>query len=54
MYNDSVTENICVKESNFRYVFNSNFNIGFSALYVDECSTWLELKQRIDVRNRKR
>lgn len=50
MYNEGVTdEQFKVKESYFRHVFNTNFNIGFSAPSVDECSSCLELKQRIDI-----
>lgn len=47
MYNDSVEENLMVKESYFRFVFNHNFNIGFGSPRLDMCSTCIELKERM-------
>ena len=36
-----------VKDSFFRRAFNTKFNIGFSNPAVDECSTYLQLDQKI-------
>lgn len=49
MFNESITNELQVKESYFRQVFSTNFNIGFSAPSVDECSTCLELQQRMNI-----
>nr|CAH7734292.1 unnamed protein product [Callosobruchus chinensis] len=36
-----------VKQSYFRQVFNTNFNIGFNSTQTDVCSTCLELRNKI-------
>lgn len=38
---------LSVKESFFRHIFNTRFNIGFSAPQTDVCSTCLELTEKI-------
>jgi hypothetical protein len=48
MYLENRDNDLFVKESYFRKIFVENFNIGFSAPSVDECSTCLELKSRIE------
>ena len=40
-------ENIPVKESYFRKVFNTNFNLGFGSPRTDVCSTCLSLDERL-------
>lgn len=40
-------EEFIVKESYFRFVFNTKFNIGFSSPKTDVCSKCTELKERI-------
>lgn len=48
MYLDHVTDkNLHVKGSYFRYVFNTNFNIGFKAPVTDVCSTCTMLKESL-------
>lgn len=47
MYNEGKPENVKVAQGFFRKVFCTNFNIGFSAPAVDECSTCIELESRI-------
>lgn len=47
MYNAQAKENLKVKNSYFRYVFNHNFNLGFGSPRVDVCSTCLELTEKI-------
>lgn len=49
MYNDATEDNLKVKEAYFRKIFVHNYNIGFSSPTVDECSTCLELKSRLNV-----
>lgn len=47
IYNGKVEENLKVKESYFRYIFNRKFNIGFGSPRLDMCSTCIELKERM-------
>ena len=42
-----VKENIQVKESYFRMVFNTNYNLGFGSPQLDMCPVCLQLKGRI-------
>lgn len=46
-YNATVNDQLKVKTSYFRYVFNNNFNLGFGSPRVDVCSTCLELVEKI-------
>lgn len=48
MYSDQITDpNLQVKRSYFRFVFNTNFNIGFKAPATYVCSTCTMLKESI-------
>lgn len=38
-----------IKESYFRHVFNANFNLGFGSISTDECSICLELSERLKI-----
>lgn len=46
-YNTRVDETFKVKESFFRHVFRTRFNIGFGRPRVDECSTCISLNERL-------
>nr|CAH7727985.1 unnamed protein product [Callosobruchus chinensis] len=47
MYNDSVEEHLQVKESFFRFYFNTNYNIGFGTPKTDVCSTCIRFKEEL-------
>lgn len=49
MYNSSVSEELKVKEWYFRNIFNTRFNVSFTSPSTDECSTCLELNERLRV-----
>lgn len=50
MYNNvDRPEDQLVKESYFRKIFNTEFNIGFKAPSMDECSTCIEFDHRIAI-----
>ncbi|XP_069355603.1 uncharacterized protein [Maniola hyperantus] len=47
MYNAARDEDLRVKQSFFRHVFNTKYNIGFGNPRTDVCSTCIELLERI-------
>ena len=47
MYNKSVTAKLKVKESYFRFLFKTKFNVGFGSPRTDACSTCLRLAEQI-------
>lgn len=47
MYNDQERDNLRVKPSYFRKIFNTNFNIGFKSPATDLCSTCISLTEQI-------
>lgn len=49
MFNKDVAEDLKVKQSFFRKIFNTNYNLGFGSPRVDVCSKCLELTEKIKV-----
>ncbi|KAF2879280.1 hypothetical protein ILUMI_26898 [Ignelater luminosus] len=47
MYNNTVTGDLQVKESSFRYFFAKKYNTGFDAPKTDLCSTCLQFKDKL-------
>lgn len=47
MYNEQTDVELQVKESYFRYIFNTQFNIGFGSPRVDMCSACIEFKEHL-------
>nr|CAH7762377.1 unnamed protein product [Callosobruchus chinensis] len=47
MYQSNVEDDLKVKESYFRYIFNRFYNLGFGTPRVDVCSTCLSLTEKI-------
>lgn len=47
MYNEQADDALKVKQSYFRHVFRTKFNIGFGSPRTDECSTCVSLLERI-------
>lgn len=47
MYNKDAEQNLKVKQSFFRNIFNRNYNLGFGSPRVDVCSKCLELGERV-------
>lgn len=47
LYSDQTTEAEKVKESYFRHIFNSKYNLSFSSPRTDVCSTCLEYCEKI-------
>lgn len=47
MYNAARDEDLRVKQSFFRHIFNTKYNIGFGNPRTDVCSTCIELSERI-------
>jgi hypothetical protein len=47
MYNNEVSDEYKVKKSYFRYIFNTNFNLGFKSPKTDACSTCIVLDEKL-------
>lgn len=47
MYNNSVRQELQVKETMFREIFSKDFNIGFNSPSMDVCSTCVLLKNKL-------
>lgn len=47
LFQESEHSNAAVKETYFRHIFNSNYNLGFGTPKTDACSKCLELKGKI-------
>lgn len=48
LYQDKqVDESLKVRQCYFRYIFNTNYNIGFKTPRVDVCSKCTELSEKI-------
>lgn len=47
MYNETAVAEEKVKESYFRNIFNTRFNLSFKTPRTDVCSTCLELSERL-------
>lgn len=47
MYNSTVHPDLKVKESYFRNIFNTKYNVGFGTPRVDVCSTCLQLDEKL-------
>lgn len=53
-YNDQAEEQLRVKRSYFRTVFNTNFNLGFGTPRTDVCSVCLQYTEKIKVADNER